>query len=166
MLAREIVDRLAGLTCWQVGLSYGSTLRFELGGRFEAPTARGEKAMFGEATLWLTGDDWIIERNGAFLAGSESIDRRTAEILLNTHFMGQHLDEISQAPARISIRFEAGLSLLAWKPPDAEIALDEDLVTIFLPDGRIAKFNVADGLHLSEEIDPKRAAFRGGVSDS
>ena len=156
-LASEVRSLLSGLPCWRVGLAFGSMVYFDFGKRVSAPLPRDRFAVMGEATVWLNADDWVIEYDGTVLARSDDIDRETAENELSPRFAGEGFEHLVLGSTRIAIKFTGGLSATAWRPEDAEIEPDEDLVTISLPDGRIAKFTAASGLVLSKDVDEVRA---------
>lgn len=165
-LADDIHDSFHGLECSKVGLAYGSLVYFDFGRKLIAPIAKGRIGEFGEASIWLLGDDWAIERKAHLIVGSESVDRATMGLNVSGRLVGREVEGIFPGRTSITIDFGSNISVIVWRPGDAGIGVDEDLVRFFLPDGRIACFSESRGLFLSDEVDRiRRAAGRASTTD-
>lgn len=153
----EFAMHFRALPCWQVALSYGSVVRFEFGERLRKSNGDGDD-LIGSATLWLEGDDWRIEQNGSVLADSISVDRSVAENDLSRAFLGESIQALHASERSVEIKLSGGLRILAWNPPGSEMDEEDDLVTLYAPDGRIAGFSLKFGLFLATETDDFRAS--------
>jgi len=154
---RRNLQRFADLSCWKVGLAYGSTLYFELGAKLQERGAGPEDAI-GSLSLWLYADDWRIEQAGVLVSDSESVDRQQAEGDIAARFAGARLQAVSACGNSVEILFSGGLRITLWRPEDSDLDPADDLVHCFFPDGQILCFNTKNRFYASREPDRFREA--------
>jgi hypothetical protein len=137
------------LKCWGGGLIYGSLCRFELGDKI-TDVLDGEPSLIGSATLWLDCDDWKIKSADKVIADSDVIDAEIFSVLIKKYFLNSLLIDIRLSKKEIVINFEGYLSIFITINKDTSY----DLMTLFLPDGKIVY--ARDKLYLSIQEDPVR----------
>jgi hypothetical protein len=132
------------LKCWGGGLVYGSLCRFELGNKI-TDIIDGEPSLIGSATLWLDCDDWKIKSADKVIADSDVIDAESFSVLMQKYFLNSLLIDIQLLKKDMVINFESHLSIIITINKDTSY----DLMTLFLPDGKI--IYARDNLYLSTQ---------------
>ncbi len=145
------------LVCWRVGLAYGSLVYFRMGERIESHLLDGRPIQIGSAEFTLWGDHWTILEEDRQIANSQTITRDFTETVLSRHFVGREF--LSVACDRASFRFTVAFSGNLEVSGSYQDEKDEqqDLATLFLPDGTIIALSKANGLYVSGEVDERRA---------
>jgi hypothetical protein len=145
---KSLLDKFRDhLTCWKVGLSFGSLSYFEMGQKWPAKLENGSVVEIGSATLVLESDEWTITWRGNRIADSESINDELANNLIWKYFVGKTLNSITYTEASKECRIcfsEEGVTT-----GDVIINVtgesDEDMCKITFPDGTIIVCNAKNG---------------------
>ncbi len=155
----ELIDEFPPLKCWKVGLSYGSVIYFDMGEKLRESALDGSDRYVGSSALWLYGYHWTIYHDDIEVMTADRVSRKFTESVLARKFIGQRLTgvTIDEEMCSISVIFSGDLRTVVWRDDDDDFEDEYDLITLFLPDGRIICFNAAHGLHLSDEIVSSKA---------
>jgi len=135
------------LTCWQVGLSFGSFLYFHMGANLPERTKGGSVVKIGSTMLVLESDEWTITRQGKTIADSDTITEDLVDRLIFKYFIGKSLKSIEYVndlkECIINFTEEGGTrgEIIIRMKGEA----DEDMCTITFPDGTIIVCNAKDG---------------------
>lgn len=159
-LNKWLAELAPHLTCWKLGLYYGSVVYMEMGDKVPTLTYRGEPDVKGAANLALLADYWVIRHHEQKLAQADTITREYAETFLAPKFIGQRprYVEVADQALLASIHFTGDLAIDLWLSRQDPLQEDDELFNLFLPDGRIVIYDVDHKLHLSEEISERTAA--------
>jgi len=154
----DLLSQFVPLTCWKVGLTYGSMLYFDMNDRIVEKRTKGGFYIYGSATLHLDGNNWNIYHHGTKIADSYSINRDIAESSLYQKFVGQCLlkiiPPIQPKVKRLTIVFSDGLEIMVRQGKNIEY----DLVQLFLPDGNLLCWDYSKELYVREGADDFRAS--------
>lgn len=156
--SRQLSEILGQLPCWGVSLAYGSMLRLEFGAVLERPDQRGSWHKIGSGTIWLDSDQWILRAAAGDERASSSDITREATTDLERVFKGVRVADVRVEADHLTLSFDNGWTIEVLGPEDSGMAEDDDLLTAFLPDGRIAAFTQQRGLHFTGEVDAFRAS--------
>ena len=153
-----LTDFALQLTCWKLGLYYGSAVYLEMGDKVPTVTHRGEPETKGAANLVLLSDHWIIRQGERRLAQADTITREYAEMALAPIFIGHRPRQIEIADQALlaSIHFTNDVAIDLWLSRQDPLREDDELFNLFLPDGRIVIFDVEHKLHLVLETSKQR----------
>jgi hypothetical protein len=154
----DLLSQFAPLTCWKVGLIYGSMLYFDMNDRIVEKRKKGGFYIYGSATLHLDGNNWNIYHHGIKIANSYYINRDIAESSLHQKFVGQRLlkiiPPIQPKVKRLTIVFSDELEIMVRQGKNIEY----NLVKLYLPDGSILCWDYSKGLYIHEETHSFRAS--------
>lgn len=126
------------LTCWKVGLGYGSFLRFEFGRHWQMKLHRGDVVDIGSVSLILEAYDWKIEKDGRRVVDAEEISDDLIDDLVSIFDSVRLLEvKFSSEEKQLLIKFSSGLRIASTARTDSKDGyIDRDLCSLTLPNGR------------------------------
>ncbi|HHE40830.1 MAG TPA: hypothetical protein ENL10_04940 [Candidatus Cloacimonetes bacterium] len=138
------------LICSKTGLSYGTTIHFDMNGVADIP---GTDRTLGTASLWINADYWSVYHDGQLKFDSETIDRDRMQSF-DSLFSGKRFLRLADHgdSDQLLIIFD-GMEIEIDKPEDEVY----DLLTFYLPNGEI--YYYSDALYKSHEIDEERRSL-------
>jgi hypothetical protein len=135
------------LTCWKVGISFGSFLYFEMGDKLITNLGGSATVETGSTTIVLEGDDWTILRQETEITNSGSVTYSLIDTDIKQYFIGKPLTSIEydsdSKTCRICFNEKGHINdeiiiIVRGKP-------DEDMVSITFPNDTIIVCNAEIG---------------------
>jgi hypothetical protein len=156
-LLKEFSDHL---TCWEVGLRFGSLLYFRMGQRFVHEIKPGVNTIAGSSELMLEGYRWHIY-------DSSHIDIVATSDTVSDSIVRKKITPIVKGKPLSVMRFNKKLKVLLIAfgdvvtipvlPQTSGEYIDDNLCTWVVPDGRILSCDATRGFYVDGSISSDHA---------
>ena len=147
------------LTCWKVGLQYGSQMVFDMGPMFEHQLKPGLPVTEGSCELILEGYDWkIFDRMRDLIASSDTVSEEIVRDRIDPAFLKTVLQSVkfNRQNKELFIEFSNGLLIASAAQLSGEY-VDDTLCILVLPDGRVLSCDARKGFYWDGSISEEHA---------